>query len=100
MPIIDEVRFLARKPHPQPCNRMSPFIWLLHSSDEGATWSAPTDITNDRMGPGTFVFSMQNGRLVAPVYDGVIFGCDDHGKTWKSGRKNTRAWTASRRRSS
>jgi sialidase-1 len=64
-------------------------VWMLRSKDEGATWSEPTDITssvgNKELGPGIGI-QMTNGRLIAPVYDGVIYS-DDHGKTWRSGSK-------------
>jgi Neuraminidase (sialidase) len=39
------------------------------------------------LGPGIGI-QMKNGRLVAPVYDGVIFS-DDHGRSWKAGGKTT-----------
>ena len=65
-------------------------VWILRSADEGATWSAPTDITssvgNKELGPGAGI-QMRSGRLVAPVYDGVIYS-DDHGKTWNAGAKS------------
>jgi len=66
---------------------------VLHfkSTDEGATWAGPTDITEGvgrkALGPGVGI-QMRSGRLVAPVYDGVIYS-DDHGKTWKSGGRTT-----------
>jgi sialidase-1 len=64
-------------------------VWMLRSTDEGATWSEPVDITsgvgNKELGPGIGI-QMRNGRLVAPVYDGVIYS-DDHGETWLPGSK-------------
>ncbi len=66
-------------------------VWLMKSIDDGATWTDPIDITPDvgniALGPGIGI-QMNNGRLVAPVYDGVVFS-DDHGKTWKAGNKTT-----------
>jgi sialidase-1 len=42
--------------------------WLLKSTDEGATWSAPVDLTAaiglKELGPGVGI-QMRNGRLVA-----------------------------------
>ncbi|HLM99672.1 MAG TPA: sialidase family protein [Bryobacteraceae bacterium] len=64
-------------------------IWLMQSNDEGAKWSEPADLTpavgNKELGPGVGV-QMVMGRLVVPVYDGVIYS-DDHGKTWQAGGK-------------
>ncbi len=92
VPIIDErdgTIFLLVNPYPQPYKDVPVHILLMHSKDEGATWSSPTDITSGtgvkELGPGIGI-QMQGGRLVAPVYDGVIFS-DDHGETWKSGGK-------------
>ncbi len=66
-------------------------IWLLKSADEGASWTAPVDITPDvgpkPLGPGIGI-QMRNGRLVVPTYEGVIFS-DDHGTTWMSGGRTT-----------
>lgn len=66
-------------------------VWCMKSIDDGATWTEPADITPDvgniALGPGIGI-QMKNGRLVAPVYDGVIYS-DDHGKTWKAGDKTT-----------
>ncbi|MGA9584544.1 MAG: sialidase family protein [Terracidiphilus sp.] len=92
VPIVDErdgTIFLLVNPYTQPYKDVPVHIWLMKSRDEGATWSSPTDITMGtglkELGPGIGI-QMRNGRLVAPVYDGVIFS-DDHGKTWKSGGK-------------
>ncbi len=92
VPIIDQndgTIFLLVNPYPQPYKDAPAHILLMKSSDEGATWSSPTEISQGtglkELGPGIGI-QMQGGRLVAPTYDGVIFS-DDHGKTWKSGRK-------------
>ncbi len=64
-------------------------IWVLKSKNEGATWSKPINLTssvgNIALGPGIGI-QMKQGRLIAPVYDGVIFS-DDNGRTWKAGNK-------------
>jgi sialidase-1 len=66
-------------------------VWLIKSTDEGATWTKPVNITRDvgniALGPGIGI-QLKNGRLVAPVYDGIIYS-DNHGKTWKAGNKTT-----------
>jgi len=92
VPIIDAsdgAIYLLVNYYPQPYRDVPAHIWLMKSKDEGATWSSPTDISPGaglkELGPGIGI-QMQNGRLVAPTYDGVIFS-DDHGKTWKSGGK-------------
>ena len=92
VPIVDErdgTIFLLANPYPPPYKDVPVHIVLIKSSDEGATWSTPVDITAGtglkELGPGIGI-QMQSGRLVAPTYDGVIFS-DDHGKTWKSGGK-------------
>jgi sialidase-1 len=92
VPIIDRrdgTVFLLVNPYFQPYKDVPVHIWLMKSSDDGATWSSPTDITTGtglrELGPGIGI-QMQNGRLVAPTYDGVVFS-DDHGKTWKSSEK-------------
>jgi len=60
---------------------------LLRSSDEGASWSEPIDLTPSvgriALGPGIGI-ETRHGALVAPTYAGVIFS-DDHGKTWQAG---------------
>jgi sialidase-1 len=66
-------------------------IWLLKSTDEGATWSAPVDLAPSigphELGPGVGI-QMRRGRFVVPVYDGVVYS-DDRGKTWKAGARTT-----------
>ena len=66
-------------------------VWLIKSTDEGATWTKPVNITRDvgniALGPGIGI-QLKNGRLVAPVYDGIIYS-DNNGKTWKAGNKTT-----------
>jgi sialidase-1 len=76
---------------------------LLRSADDGATWSAPADIT-EAVGDDTFIsgpgvgLRMRSGRLVIPgytnvyapdrtrlaSYSGVVFS-DDGGRTWRRG---------------
>jgi sialidase-1 len=92
VPIIDKrdgTIFLLVNYYPQPYQDVPAHTWMMKSHDEGATWSPPTDISSGtglkELGPGIGI-QMQNGRLVAATYDGVIFS-DDHGKTWKSGGK-------------
>lgn len=75
-------------------------VLVTSSADEGATWSAPRDITKDvkpadwdwyAMGPGHAI-RLRTGRLLVPCdhktgnvqYSHVVFS-DDHGKTWKLG---------------
>jgi len=64
-------------------------VFLLTSSDEGATWTRPVDLTPateaKELGPGIGI-QMKSGRLVVPTYDGVIYS-EDHGRTWKAGGK-------------
>ena len=91
VPVIDKADgtiFLLVNYYPPPYKDVPVHIWLMKSTDEGATWSAPTDITSGtglkELGPGIGI-QMQNGRLVVPTYDGVIFS-DDHGKNWRSGQ--------------
>ena len=62
-------------------------IWMVRSSDEGATWSDPVEVTEGtgkhEIGPGAGI-QLQSGRLVVQVYDGIVYS-DDRGKTWKQG---------------
>lgn len=77
-------------------------VWITHSSDEGAHWTAAKEITSSvknpnwtwyATGPGNGI-QLVDGRLVVPcdhkvagthaMYSHVIYS-DDHGKTWKIG---------------
>jgi Neuraminidase (sialidase) len=66
-------------------------VWFIKSSDEGATWTKPVNITRDvgkiALGPGIGI-QLKDGRLAVPVYDGIIYS-DNHGKKWKAGNKTT-----------
>lgn len=77
-------------------------VWVSQSTDDGATWAKPVDITRDTKaedwtwyatGPGVGI-QLRNGRLLIPC-DHVVAGSrtmnshviysDDHGATWKRG---------------
>jgi sialidase-1 len=62
-------------------------VWLMRSSDEGVSWSEPVDLTprvgHKELGPGIGI-QLRTGRLVIPVYDGVIYS-DDRGRSWQAG---------------
>lgn len=76
-------------------------VWVTHSTDDGATWAKPIEITADTKkegwtwyatGPGAGI-QTRAGRLIAPCdhktpngdgYSHVIYS-DDHGKSWKTG---------------
>jgi sialidase-1 len=80
-------------------------IWTTKSTDDGAHWSTPVDISSQikgkderqtwfSTGPGTGI-QLRNGRLVAPMYYrwkgsdvsySVAMYSDDHGKTWTLGK--------------
>ncbi len=81
-------------------------VWVLKSSDDGKTWSAPREITKTAKqpdwtwyatGPGVGIQLRQGphrGRLVIPCDHGVAGGrdyhshtihSDDHGATWQLG---------------
>ena len=77
-------------------------VWVLHSNDDGVTWTKPVEITASTKrddwtwyatGPGNGI-QLQSGRLVVPCdhnrkdgddrYSHVIYS-DDRGETWKIG---------------
>lgn len=79
------------------------YLWLMHSDDDGKTWSIPKDITpqvkKDWMkfmgtGPGVGI-QLENGKLVFPVYHtnanvgasqcSAVIISDDNGETWTLG---------------
>jgi sialidase-1 len=77
-------------------------VWVMHSQDDGVTWSAPVEITTSvkapdwswyATGPGVGI-QTRNGRLVIPgnhaeakteVHRSHLFFSDDHGKSWMLG---------------
>jgi sialidase-1 len=77
-------------------------VWVANSSDDGATWSKPVEITRDvkkpewtwyATGPGVGI-QLTGGRLVVPCDNKVartkarqshVIYSDDRGKTWKLG---------------
>jgi sialidase-1 len=81
-------------------NRDNVSVLVARSADDGATWSAPVDITKDvklpqwkwyAMGPGHAI-QLKSGRLFVTCdhsennvqYSHVIYS-DDHGASWKPG---------------
>lgn len=79
------------------------YLWLMHSDDDGKTWSKPKDITpqvkKDWMkfigtGPGVGI-QIKNGNLVFPVYHtnvnvgasqaSAVIVSEDKGETWTIG---------------
>lgn len=83
-------------------SQQSTTVWVTHSTDDGATWAKPTEITKDvkkpdwswyATGPGVGI-QLKTGRLLVPCdykADGgkargshAIFS-DDGGKTWQLG---------------
>ncbi len=78
-------------------------VWVCSSTDDGATWSTPVEITATTKrpewtwyatGPGCGI-QLRNGRLVIPCDHNVaepqdtrrahVIYSDDHGRTWKIG---------------
>ncbi len=76
--------------------------WVMHSHDDGETWSEPTNITaqvkkSDWTGYGTgpgVGIQLRDGRLLVPCYHGVaeskiyeshVIYSDNHGQTWHIG---------------
>jgi sialidase-1 len=77
-------------------------VWITKSTDDGATWARPSEITKEvgdpkwtwyATGPGRGI-QLASGRLVIPCDHNVIGSrarhshviySDDHGKTWKRG---------------
>lgn len=71
-------------------------VWITHSTDDGASWSPPVDITSQvkrpewtwyATGPGNGI-QLRSGRLVIPCdhndHSHIIYS-DDRGATWKIG---------------
>jgi len=90
VPVIDQTNgtiFVVANFYSQPYKDANAPIWLVKSTDEGANWSDPVEITTGtgkhEIGPGAGI-QLLSGRLVVQVYDGIIYS-DDHGRTWKQG---------------
>lgn len=81
--------------------KVTSYLWLTYSDDEGKSWSSPTDITPqikaDWMlflgtGPGIGIQS-KNGNLIVPIYytnlqnrqSSAVIISKDNGKTWIRG---------------
>jgi Neuraminidase (sialidase) len=92
VPVIDRADgtiYLLVNDYPQPWADLPAEILIIKSTDEGATWSSSVNITSsvgrNELGPGVGI-QLRSGKLVVPLYDGVIFS-DDHGKNWRAGSK-------------
>lgn len=82
-------------------------VWLTHSTDDGATWTEPQEITASVKDPSwtwyatgpTHGIQLQSGRLLIPCdhivgkdfdrkrdpYHSHVIYSDDHGTTWHTG---------------
>ena len=81
--------------------KITSYLWMTYSDDDGATWSSPVDITSqvkaDWMrflgtGPGNGI-QLKDGTLVMPIYytnsnnkqSSAVIISKDGGKTWERG---------------
>ncbi|QGM80352.1 exo-alpha-sialidase [Otariodibacter oris] len=91
--------------------KITSYLWMIHSDDNGKTWSSPVDITPqvkaDWMqflgtGPGNGI-QLKNGNLVVPVYytnnvgglnsqSPAVIISNDGGKTWTRGESPIDRW--------
>jgi sialidase-1 len=77
-------------------------VWVTKSTDDGATWAKPVEITKDVKRPGWTWYAtgpgvgiqLRSGRLLVPCDNKVagtrarqshVIYSDDHGATWKVG---------------
>jgi len=81
------------------CCRNNEQVFMTHSTDDGASWATPAEITRDVKRPdwtGYFTgpchgIQLDSGRLLMPCARGWkhqhshVFFSDDHGATWQLG---------------